>query len=195
VAVKIDPREIKGRWHKGVALDVQTLSSTLIGVNEYGHNIYDTERSELGELVYRVKYKGDASAVPPIVETVVDFLTKPPTFNLIVPAPASTPRTIPPVITIARGIGNALGVPVIECVTPTRATSQLKDVSDPEQRKALIDGLYAVDAAHTQGKIILLFDDLYRSGTTLNAIAGILYEEGGAAEVLALTLTCTRSNK
>jgi competence protein ComFC len=68
-------------------------------------------------------------------------------------------------------------------------------VSDPEERKRLMEGLYAVDGTHTQGKKVLLFDDLYRSGTIMNAIAEALYTSGGAADVVALTLTYTRSNR
>jgi len=38
-----------------------------------------------------------------------------------------------------------------------------------------------------------LFDDLYRSGATMDAITTALYEQGKAADVFALTITRTRS--
>jgi predicted amidophosphoribosyltransferase len=59
----------------------------------------------------------------------------------------------------------------------------------------LLDGLHEVDTPATQDKKILLFDDLYRSGATMNAITAALYEQGKAAEVFALTITRTRSNQ
>lgn len=40
---------------------------------------------------------------------------------------------------------------------------------------------------------ILLFDDLYRSGATMNAITEVLYDEGYADDIYALTITRTRS--
>ena len=46
-----------------------------------------------------------------------------------------------------------------------------------------------------RGKKVLLFDDLYRSGSTLNEITNTLYEEGGVSDVYVLTITKTRSNK
>jgi competence protein ComFC len=45
-----------------------------------------------------------------------------------------------------------------------------------------------------KGKCLLLFDDLFRSGATMNAITQSLYEHG-AADVFALTITQTRSNR
>jgi len=42
---------------------------------------------------------------------------------------------------------------------------------------------------------VLLFDDLYRSGATMNAIAAALLDEGGAADVFALAITRTRSKR
>lgn len=196
MAVEIHPREITGRWRQGVALDMQTVSSTYLGVNSYGHDQYDSKRSEMGELLYRLKYKGDREAITPLVETVAEYLKERLSFfDLIVPVPASVTRSLPPVLTVARALGSAVSVPVIECVGTTRPTAQLKNVSDPEERKRLMEGLYAVDGTHTQGKKVLLFDDLYRSGTTMNAITEALYTSGGAADVVALTLTCTRSNR
>jgi competence protein ComFC len=196
VPVAIHPREIAGRWSRGVALDVHVVSSIYLGVDSYGHNQYDTKRSEMGELLYRLKYRADREAVAPIVETVAEYLKERLSyFDVIVPVPASTPRSLPPVLTVAKAFGNAIGVPVIECVRTTRATPQLKNIYDPAERKKLMDGLYAIDATHTKGKKILLFDDLYRSGTTMNAIAEELYTSGNATDVVVLTLTYTGSNR
>ena len=41
----------------------------------------------------------------------------------------------------------------------------------------------------------LLFDDLYRSGATMNEITTTLYDQGSAADVFVLTITRTRSNQ
>ena len=49
--------ELKGNWKKGFACDVHTLSSTYLGVNAWGHDKYENTRSEMGELLYKLKYK------------------------------------------------------------------------------------------------------------------------------------------
>ena len=109
--------------------------------------------------------------------------------------PPSGHRALQPVIVLANGIGAKLGVPVIRCVSATRPTAQLKSVSDPGGRKALLEGLYAVDARQTIGKNVLLFDDVFRSGATMNAITNLLMNSGKVASVRALTITRTRSNR
>jgi hypothetical protein len=70
----INPQRIDGNWHSGIALDVHTISSTHLGVNEAGQHAYDTKRSELGELLYRLKYGGDISAAPEIIDAGSAFL-------------------------------------------------------------------------------------------------------------------------
>ncbi len=52
---KIDPRKIEGAWVAGIALDQHTISSIYTGVNEYGHDSYESQRTELGALMYRLK--------------------------------------------------------------------------------------------------------------------------------------------
>lgn len=84
---------------------------------------------------------------------------------------------------------------MVECVTTTRPATELKGVLDPAKRKELLDGLYAVDAAKTIGKNVLLFDDLFRSGATMNVITTLLLQYGKAASVQVLTVTRTRSNQ
>jgi competence protein ComFC len=94
---------------------------------------------------------------------------------------------------LARGISDQLHIPLVECVTKTRETPQLKNIFDLDERLKALDGVHTVDVAVTQGRTILLFDDLYRSAATMNAITSALYEQGKAAEVFALTITKTRS--
>ena len=57
----------------------------------------------------------------------------------------------------------------------------------------LLESAYKVDAVRLQGKSVLLLDDLYRSGATLNALTAAVYAQGGAANVYVLALTRTRS--
>lgn len=64
-----------------------------------------------------------------------------------------------------------------------------------DERARLLDGLHTVDSAKVAGKRVMLLDDLYRSGATLNAVTIALYEQGGAQDVFALALTRTRSNQ
>ena len=85
----INPRRITGRWIRG-AFDIHTISSTYIGVNEYGHDVFDTVRSELGELLVRLKYRGDQSAAPEIISTAVKYLEPyRHIFDRIIPVPPS----------------------------------------------------------------------------------------------------------
>jgi predicted amidophosphoribosyltransferase len=194
--VKVHPQNITGLWKAGCALDLHTTSSTPVGENQFGHMQFETVRPEIAELLYQLKYRSNQSAASDIIETAADFL-KPhcQKFDLIVPVPPSTPRAVQPVLVLANGIGAALKMPVANCVTTTRPTTQLKGVTDPEERKKLLDGLYAVDVAQTRGKSVLLFDDLFRSGSTMNAITEVLLGEGEAAAVRVLTITKTRSNQ
>jgi len=190
----MNPRRINGNWTSGYTLDTHTISSTHIGINEFGHDVFDTKRSELGELLYRMKYKEDRSAAPGIVGAAVSILRRSRNkFDLLVPVPPSGSRPVQPVLILATGIGRALDLPVANCVSATRTTTPLKGVVDPEKRRELLEGLYTVDTAKTQGKSVLLFDDLYRSGATLNAITELLMTEGRAKAVRVLTITRTRS--
>jgi predicted amidophosphoribosyltransferase len=49
----------------------------------------------MGELLYRLKYRADAGAVPPIAETVAEFLKNNVSFfDLIIPVPESATRSL-----------------------------------------------------------------------------------------------------
>jgi competence protein ComFC len=193
----IHPARIPGRWRDGYALDVHTVSSAYLGDDEYGRPQYDTKRSELGDLLYRLKYRGDASVVPEIADTAASFVrTWNPRVELVVPVPASKPRAAPPVPLLGAALAERLGLPFApDCLTRTRQVHQLKDVRDYDERLRLLAGTYAVDRATVENRRVLLVDDLFRSGATMNTAAALLYDQGGAVDVYALTITRTRSNR
>ncbi len=49
--------KLEGNWVAGFAFDLHTLSSEYLGQDEYGHDRYNNTRSEIGELVYQLKYQ------------------------------------------------------------------------------------------------------------------------------------------
>lgn len=196
LVTKINPQRIDGPWFEGFVLDIHTVSSQPVGVGPSGHTLFDTTYSEIGLLLYKLKYQRDASSAPAIIEAAAKFWEPARSaIDLIVPVPASSFRVVQPVEQLAAGLGAAMNIPVAQCISTTRPPSSLKDVTDPEKRKELLNGLHTVDTEKTTGKRILLVDDLYRSGSTMHAVAEVLTDIGKAASVRAFAITRTRRNR
>jgi predicted amidophosphoribosyltransferase len=193
--IEIHPKEIKGAWEQGFVLDVHTVSSTMIGYNEFGHPEFDTQRSQLGELVYRLKYKSDKTVVPAIIETIAAFLKNwGIDVDLVVPMPPSKlQRNLQPVITIASELGKALGIPVdTTSLRKSKSTPQMKDIGDFSARVAALEAAFTA-VEDLAGKRILLIDDLFQSGASMNVAARTLKNEGKVKSVYAIALTRTRN--
>ncbi len=195
MGVPIRPRKLRGPWVDGYALDVHTTASVLVGHDAYGRAVFDTTRSPLGELLYRLKYRGDPDAVQEIADTVIAYLQSwRPSVEALVPVPPSNiARKRQPVLEIAKAVCASAGIPLCDtCITKTKSTPQLKNVFDLKRRTELLKGAFLVDRDRANGRRLLLFDDLYRSGATASAITRLLQTEGTASAVYLLTLTWTR---
>jgi competence protein ComFC len=192
--IELHPREIKGSWDCGHVLDVHTISSTLIGYNEFGHAEFDTVRSPLGELVYRLKYKGDKNAISSIVEAVSGHLKATGIApKVIVPMPPSKQRAFQPVLEIATELAKAQGVLFnATALTKVKGTPQMKDIGDFSARMVALEAAFAADRS-LEGKDVLLLDDLFQSGASMNVAAKTLKEQGLVKSVYVLALTRTRS--
>ena len=173
-----------------------TISSEFIGYDSNGHAQFDTKRSELGELVFRLKNRSDRATLDPIAETAAEFIfVSKIQFDAVVPVPPSRRRAFQPVIEIATALGARLATPVLlSVVSKVKETPELKDVFDFGERQKLLEGAFAVDQKAAKGQRLLLIDDLYRSGATAALVAKELSEAGAAAVYfLAMTKTRTRS--
>lgn len=152
---------------------------------------FETTRSLLGELVYRLKYRDG----PPdaIVETAVAFIRERwrGALDCVVAAPPSVRRTRQPVGVVADRIGKALGIPMLlHAVVKTTVTQPMKSVRPPE-RPSILGAAIQPGPNSVQDMRVLLVDDVFETGSTLRRTAEVL-ADSGASEIRALALTRTK---
>lgn len=190
--MQLNPQQMKGVWDEGYTLDRHVESSEYIGEDEHGNPQFETTRTELGELLFQLKYRSDVTAVEPIATAAAGFIrTWQRRIDFIVPVPPSRSRAIQPLFQVADALGRLLKLPVDRrTLRKTRNTLQLKNV-DPDKRLEILVGAHALHGSALKGRCILLLDDLYQSGATLNAVAQVL-KDGGASAVFVLALTRAR---
>jgi competence protein ComFC len=196
--VETNPRTLRGPWASGFALDWHTLSSTPIGLNQFGHMMFDTKRPPVGQLLYELKYGRTQTAAQKqeiadqLADTAAHFVRNiwRLAIDTIVPVPPSNARAIQPVDVVAQALAARLGVPVCTgCLSKVKQTPQLKDITDYDKRKETLSGAFTVAPELTAGKNLLLFDDLHGSGATVGHIVEVLKNPGRAKAVYLLTLT------
>jgi len=192
--MEIEPIELIGNWKAGWAMDYHTISSKFLSE---GH--FETKRTELGELLYQLKYEEDDSKVKMIAQLVVDFLKTrlvTPYLSALIPIPPSKQRNFQPVYEIVKEIGNLINVKVdLDYLIKTKPTSELKDIEDYETRINILRNHFELKDTRYKSKKVMLFDDLYRSGATMNVISQLFLEKGKVDRVYVLTLTKTRVKK
>ncbi len=198
--MNINPKMIIGNWADGWALDQHTLHSSTDGSDGAMHPEFATERTELGEAVFKLKYRNDRSLVEPIAGTVADFIRGRAELAdirciLAVP-PSDTRRSFQPLQALADRIGSLLGLPAPDdFLFKARATVPLKSIAGKRSRRLELEGVFDVIDQRFESMHILLFDDLFRSGETLKAATAALLFQGNAAKVSVVTMTSTRSNR
>lgn len=158
--------------------------------------MYDTVRSEVGELVYRLKYQGDQSAVPPLARVVAEFISnKELPIDVVVPMPPSKQRSVQPVRSIAASVAKRLDIAYdSRALRKVRESPELKSMTELKDRRAALAGAFIASAEALKGKSVLLLDDLYRSGASMEEAARAI-RKSGAKAVYALALTRTRTNR
>ena len=180
-------------------MDLHTLESEFAGYGELGQKLFDTSRTEMGELLYRLKYRLDKSVLPKIIRISVNFIKNEwrihNFLNGIIPIPPSkTFRDFQPVHEMAKGISSRLQTPFhSNSLKKTKETPQLKKLFNYKERFNILKNVFVVDKENIAGQNILLFDDLYTSGATLTAATKALYEQGQAEKIYAFVLTKARS--
>ncbi len=189
--------KIDGNWKAGYAIDLHTISSVYLGDNLDGKPQFDNERSEMGELINRLKYHSDESAVSKIIELINKNLKNITVVDFLVPVPPSNlNRAFQPVYKIAEELSKNTTVPLLKNLVSKTNIEELKSITNPARREAILrESLQLNPKIDIENKTILLIDDVYRSGATVRAVTDLLYNQAKVKSVYVLTMTKTRSNR
>ena len=193
--MNIDIKEIKGAWTLGYSLDKHTTSSTPTGYNQAGHMQFDTVRPEAGEALFQLKYRSDYSQVQLIAQQMnVSFGVVFSSASLVIPMPASKQRTRQPVTEIAREFARLKGVPCYEdLLVKTSETPPMKDIPVREEKIAALMGAFTVYDVLSNGiNDVLIVDDLFDTGSSLEAATTVLKGYSKIRNIYVATVTRKR---
>jgi len=193
--MEVNIKEIAGVWKLGYSLDKHTISSTPNGYNQFGHMQFDTVRPEAGEALFQLKYRSDFTKVLPIAQQLLaSFGEVFSSADLVVPMPPSKVRNKQPVIEIARELARLKGVPCYEnLLVKTKETPPIKDIPTRNEKvETLMGALTVYDVLETGLYDILLIDDLFDSGASLEAATKVLQNYDKIQNVFVATVTRKR---
>ncbi|MBE0687981.1 MAG: RecQ family ATP-dependent DNA helicase [Anaerolineaceae bacterium] len=175
------PRQLSGPWDAGWALGF--------------HSCYqgsEWTRSPVGELAFRLKYNGDFAVIFPLVQKIKDLIQDHPEIaqvDAIIPVPSSVQREKEPVNCLAIELAKQIKINYWPVLAKSRKTEQQKQFQTLAQKKANVANAFRLQTS-IKGKRLLVVDDLFDSGTTLEEITKLL-KQAGADTVNVLTITRT----
>ncbi|QJR79974.1 ComF family protein [Alteromonas pelagimontana] len=191
----VNIKQIDGIWTLGYSLDKHTLSSTPTGYNEYGHMQFDTIRPEAGEALYQLKYRSDYSQVGAIASQLsASFGQAFSSASLVIPMPASKVRSRQPVTEIATEYARLRGIPCREdLLVKTGTTAPMKDIESRDEKISALIGAFTVYDVLPDGKYdVLIIDDLFDTGSSLEAATTALKNYPKIGNVYVATVTRKR---
>jgi len=187
----ISPFEISGSWDKGYVLDRHILKSIPKGENVYGHMQFDTTRTELGELLYLFKNQNKFDCLYDIMELVKPFLEAWDDLeevDIVLPAPPTKSRSYQPAEEIAQAVAKYLDVSYVDNVLENTGSTQAKNIPKSERS---MKGSIIANIKATRPHTILLVDDLFDTGSTMNECVSVLKEDPKLKKIYVLAMTKT----
>ena len=189
----------------GIPFVAEITTSHLCGDCLGGAHSFDRARATgfyqglIREVIHRFKYGGQTFLVKPLARMLVDSakdLIRLHRIDTIMPVPLHyrrlRQRGFNQASLLARGLGSLLHIPVdYLSLKRTRWTDPQIGLSR-NQRAANVKGAFSLKSREKiKGKGILLLDDVLTTGETVNQCVGVLKKDGGAREVVVLTVART----
>ncbi|HYN44540.1 MAG TPA: phosphoribosyltransferase family protein [Candidatus Limnocylindrales bacterium] len=184
--------ELNGPWELGYAIALHSISSIPI---DPGRHLYDTTYTPVGKLLHTYKYTVSYSSKDDLVnisiaiirvkfhDLSIDILTIP---------PSNSKRVYyQPMEEIAKGVSSNSGIQFHKIFAQKEMGKTMKSIElKNEKRKYLVENIYC-GANNIKNKTILIIDDIFDSGATLETCTQKLKEQN-CKNVYVLTFTKTR---
>lgn len=190
--MKVNIQRINGNWDLGYSLDKHVLQSVYLGDNQWGHAEFDTTRSEVGEALFLLKYRSDFTQIPVIADQISESLSQ--HFSsacLVIPMPASKQRARQPVREIALKVAENMNIPCLEnLLIKNVSTPQMKDIDSRDEKVDTLVKAFAINDVLGDGDYdVLIVDDLYDTGSSLEAATKVLKEYSKIRNIYVATVT------
>lgn len=190
--MKVNVRKIVGSWDVDYSLDKHSIGSVFTGNNEYGHPTFDTTRTEVGEALFQLKNRSGQSQVNILATQLFDSLGS--YFcsaSFVIPMPPSKQRAFQPVMAIAQQVALLMNIPYLDNVLiKTAYTAQVKNIPLREERVKALCSSFKVNDMLADGKYnVLIVDDLYDTGSSLEAATTMLRKYEKIQNIFVATIT------
>lgn len=193
--ININPIKINGSWDEGYALDVHVVKSIFLGYDEYELPHFDNLHSEVGEIVFQLKYKNNFDKIDELAEVAYKFIKEIWKIDLygVIAVPPSKSRFNQPVFIIAQKIADLLKKPCSVDFFKKDSNLEIKNLKMEEKLKLDTSNLI-IKCGHLikEKSNILIVDDLYSSGFTMNLIVDSLKKDPNIGKIYVLTMTKTK---
>jgi hypothetical protein len=174
-----------------MALSLHTETSAMEGF----------QRTSIGQLVFdakaydRWRHPGNPAKADELAELMARVVQRHPAYRrseLIVPVLGSNsdkPFDLPQAV--CRSLSRRLNIPMaIDVLSKVRDTKPMKDVRTIPEKVNNVEGVFRADEQLVNGKRVLLVDDIYQTGFSINEVGRAL-RVAGALSVVGLVATKT----
>jgi hypothetical protein len=141
----------------------------------------DWPNTEIGELVSRMKYWTNdpvtqLTSQELLVDALAGVISRHPVYreSRIVSVPGHDATIVGRSELLAIGVADRLGVPVVK----TRARSLFRPAAKNRDERVDFRGEFVIEPDAIRGQPVLIIDDVYRRGTTMNAVAHEARKQG-----------------
>jgi predicted amidophosphoribosyltransferase len=155
------------------------------------------KRTPLGQVLHRFKYEQDRRAGLVLARLLCDFIRTWRAFSscdlLITVPPSYTSRPFDPVSFLAEEVERQTQILWHRnALTRSKLTKPQKAIPEREVKELNVSNVYRpTGALDLSGKTVLLLDDTFDSGATLDHVSGML-REAGAKTILVLVVAKTQ---
>ena len=161
------------------------------------HMLNATDRTEIGELEYKAKYKNCKNSLAILKNKISNFIESTHLYketNIICAVPPSINGNMNTPKKIAKQISDLQNITDIsdEVKWKQHKLKSLKEI-DLEEKWNYLEEIGMVINSDVTGKNIILIDDLYQSGTTLQFVAMKLKEKG-CKKVFGISIVKSRKD-
>ncbi len=179
---------------RGYPVETENVKGWVLGLYPQADG-YGRDAGDPGELVRRLEYDGDETALQPLAEMLASAVQRQSYLRdceLIVPIPPrDTDAPESTSILLAERLSTALAVPMVNALTSTDESAARRDPEFMEAERQYTATGWAIAHSDTiRDETVLLVDGIFDSGATVEKVAGLLRRAGaGDVRVLAAVRT------